>query len=166
MPFRVGVGYDVHRFSEEPVQDGYIVVCGVKIAHQRRVIAHSDGDVGLHALVDALLGCVGEGSVGQHFPNTDPAWAGVASTHFLAEAHKKVRARGYAVINCDISIVCEAPKIVPHVAGMKSCMSQILGINLSAINVKAVTTEKLGFIGREEGIAAHAVALCQGITPN
>ncbi|AXW85433.1 2-C-methyl-D-erythritol 2,4-cyclodiphosphate synthase [Anaplasma marginale] len=164
VPFRVGIGYDVHGFADSPPENGHIVLCGVEIAFHRKIKAHSDGDVGTHALVDALLGCVGEGSIGEHFPNTDPRWENMSSTHFLLEAQSKALAKGYAVLNFDLTIVCELPKIIPHVPKMKLFMSKLLSIDASAINIKAVTTEKLGFIGRGEGIAAHAVVLCRKVT--
>ncbi|MCU7611232.1 2-C-methyl-D-erythritol 2,4-cyclodiphosphate synthase [Anaplasma capra] len=165
MPFRVGIGYDVHRFSCSPPEGGHIVVCGVEIAFHKGIEAHSDGDVGIHALVDALLGCVGEGSIGEHFPNTDPRWQGMRSSHFLLEAQKRALAKGYAMLNFDLTVVCEHPKIMPHVNRMKAFMSQLLNMDASAMNVKAVTTEGLGFIGREEGIAAHAAVLCYRVSP-
>ncbi|WP_169192840.1 2-C-methyl-D-erythritol 2,4-cyclodiphosphate synthase [Anaplasma platys] len=163
MPFRVGIGFDVHRFTHEPERQHYVHVCGIKIPHTRGVIAHSDGDVGLHALTDALLGCIGEGGIGEHFSDRDPKWRDMPSTHFLTYAQQKATLMSYAILNFDMTIVCEYPKIAPHVPHMKEFLVQVLGIAQSCMNIKAVTTERLGFLGREEGIAAHAVVLCKKV---
>ncbi|MDB1135297.1 2-C-methyl-D-erythritol 2,4-cyclodiphosphate synthase [Candidatus Anaplasma sp. TIGMIC] len=160
MPFRVGMGYDVHRFADITTHAQFITVCGVKINHTRGIIAHSDGDVAIHALTDALLGCVGAGDIGQHFPNDSPLWKDMSSSHFLVEATKHVEAQGYSILNFDITIICEHPKIAPHVQSMKDTLSDLLGLETARMSIKATTTEKLGFLGRGEGIAAHAVALC------
>ena len=160
VPFRVGMGFDVHRFERTSNTEQYIYLCGVKIAHTKGIIAHSDGDVALHALTDALLGCIGAGGIGVHFPNDNPRWRGIRSSHFVLEAHKMVVEKSYSILNCDITIVCEQPKITPHVPLMKQKMHQLLGLENSRINIKAVTTESLGFLGRKEGIAAYAVVLC------
>lgn len=163
MPFRIGIGFDVHRFTQEPGPQNDVYICGVKIPHTRGIIAHSDGDVGLHALTDALLGCIGEGGIGGHFPNSDPQWHDASSTHFLTYAQKKVSLLSYTILNFDMTIVCEYPKITPHVPRMKEHLAQVMNLAPSRINIKAVTTEKLGFLGREEGIAAHAVVLCKKV---
>ena len=163
MTFRVGIGVDVHRFAQDSAGDQYIYLCGVKIAHIYKVIAHSDGDVALHALTDALLGCMGAGGIGLHFPNSDARWKGMSSSHFVLEAHKMVVERSYAISNFDITIVCEEPKITPHVPIMKQHLHGLLGVDISCMNIKAVTTETLGFLGRKEGIAAYAVALCNKV---
>ncbi|WP_044105476.1 2-C-methyl-D-erythritol 2,4-cyclodiphosphate synthase [Anaplasma phagocytophilum] len=160
MPFRVGMGFDVHRFTESREEGQYIPICGIKVVHTQGIVSHSDGDVALHALTDALLGCMGEGSIGQHFPNSDPQWRNASSSYFLLEAQKKAAAKSYAILNFDVTIVCEQPKIMPHVPKMKEFLSKLLDVDVSQMNIKAVTTEKLGFLGRGEGIAAHAVLMC------
>ncbi|TCM22139.1 2-C-methyl-D-erythritol 2,4-cyclodiphosphate synthase [Novosphingobium sp. PhB165] len=151
-PIRVGTGYDVHRLEagEE------LWLCGVKIEHTRGLSGHSDADVAIHALVDALLGAIGAGDIGQHFPPSDPQWKGAASDRFLAHAGKLVGEAGYMLANADVTIICEAPKIGPHRQAMRARLAEILGADIAAISVKATTTEKLGFTGRAEGIAAQA----------
>jgi 2-C-methyl-D-erythritol 4-phosphate cytidylyltransferase/2-C-methyl-D-erythritol 2,4-cyclodiphosphate synthase len=151
---RTGQGFDVHRFT---VGD-HLWLCGVRIAHDHALEGHSDADVALHALTDALLGAIGDGDIGQHFPNSDPRWRGAASHLFLADAARRVRARGGAVTNVDVTILCEAPKIGPHREAMRARVAEILGIGVSRVAVKATTTEGLGFTGRREGIAALATA--------
>ncbi|MPS69337.1 MAG: bifunctional 2-C-methyl-D-erythritol 4-phosphate cytidylyltransferase/2-C-methyl-D-erythritol 2,4-cyclodiphosphate synthase [Novosphingobium sp.] len=151
-PIRVGTGYDVHRLEEGEE----LWLCGVKIAHTHGLSGHSDADVAIHALVDALLGAVGKGDIGQHFPPSDPQWKGAASDRFLAHAAKLVAEAGYALGNADVTIICEAPKIGPHREAMRSRLAEILGADPSLVSVKATTTEKLGFTGRAEGIACQA----------
>ncbi len=151
---RVGTGYDVHRL--EPGEELWL--CGVRIDHTHGLSGHSDADVAIHALVDALLGAIGAGDIGQHFPPSDPQWKGAASDRFLAHAAQLVAEAGYTVGNLDLTIVCEAPKIGPHRAAMRTRLAQVLGVNMDAVSVKATTTEGLGPAGRREGIAAHAVA--------
>ncbi|QGR02963.1 2-C-methyl-D-erythritol 2,4-cyclodiphosphate synthase [Ehrlichia ruminantium] len=160
--FRIGIGYDVHRFdnTNNNHNDTFITVCGVKINYHKKVIAHSDGDVGLHALADAILGAVGCGSIGEHFPNTDQKWKNAESRHFVIEAQKKAQEMGYIISNADITIICEQPKIIPYAAEMRNYIAQFAQIDPSLINIKATTTEKLGALGRSEGIAAQAVVLC------
>lgn len=150
---RVGSGYDVHQLEagEE------LWLCGVRIEHTHGLAGHSDADVAIHALVDALLGAIGAGDIGQHFPPSDPQWKGVASDRFLAHAGELVAQAGYALSNADLTIICEAPKIGPHREAMRARLADILGVDISAISVKATTTEKLGFTGRREGIASQAV---------
>jgi 2-C-methyl-D-erythritol 4-phosphate cytidylyltransferase/2-C-methyl-D-erythritol 2,4-cyclodiphosphate synthase len=150
---RVGSGYDVHRLEEGEE----LWLCGVRIAHTHGLSGHSDADVAIHALVDALLGAIGAGDIGQHFPPSDPQWKGAASDRFLAHAGKLVAEAGYALANADVTIICEAPKIGPHREAMRERLANILGVDIAAISVKATTTEKLGFTGRREGIAAQAV---------
>ncbi len=133
-------------------------LCGIKIAHTHRLEGHSDADVGLHALTDALLGAIGDGDIGQHFPPSDPAWRGAASRIFLADAAERVRKRGGRIVNVDVTFLCEAPKISPHRQRMLEAVADILGIDVSRIGIKATTMEGLGFIGRGEGIAAMASA--------
>lgn len=151
---RTGSGFDVHRFS----QGDHIWLCGLKIAHDHGLEGHSDADAGLHALTDALLGAIGEGDIGLHFPPTDERWRGATSSIFLAHAAKLVRDKGGSIIHCDVTIICERPKVGPHREAMRAKIAEILGIEAGRVSVKATTTEGLGFTGRREGIAAQAVA--------
>lgn len=153
--FRIGHGYDVHAFGEG---DG-ITLGGQWIKYSRGLIAHSDGDVALHALCDALLGALGLGDIGEHFPDTDAAYENADSKDLLKSVMAAVKAKQYHVGNVDITIIAQAPKINPHKEAMKTCIAELLNVELSAVNIKATTTEKLGFVGRKEGIAVHAVAL-------
>ncbi|KHK91517.1 2-C-methyl-D-erythritol 2,4-cyclodiphosphate synthase [Novosphingobium malaysiense] len=150
---RVGTGYDVHRLAEGEE----LWLAGVRIEHTHGLAGHSDADVAIHALVDALLGAIGAGDIGQHFPPSDPSWKGAASHQFLSHAGTLVREAGYALGNADVTIICEAPKIGPYREAMRARLAEILHVDVSAISVKATTTEKLGFTGRQEGIAAQAV---------
>ena len=153
-PVRIGTGYDVHR-----LEDGEALwLNGIRIDHHQGLAGHSDADVAIHALVDALLGAIGAGDIGQHFPPSDPQWRGVSSDRFLAHAVSLVGEAGYAVGNVDVTIICEAPKIGPHREPMRARLAELLGVDIGAVSVKATTTEKLGFTGRGEGIAAQAVA--------
>ncbi len=151
---RTGQGFDVHRFAA----GDHVWLCGVRIPHSHSLEGHSDADVGLHALTDALLGAIGDGDIGQHFPNTDPRWRGAASHLFLADAAGRVRARGGAISNVDVTLLCEAPRIAPHREAMRARIAAILEVDISRVAVKATTTEGLGFTGRREGIAALATA--------
>ncbi|MEO8301032.1 MAG: bifunctional 2-C-methyl-D-erythritol 4-phosphate cytidylyltransferase/2-C-methyl-D-erythritol 2,4-cyclodiphosphate synthase [Rhizomicrobium sp.] len=151
---RTATGYDVHKFKE----GDHIWLCGLKIAHSHGLEGHSDADVGLHAITDALLGCIGEGDIGQHFPPTDERWRGAASWKFLDHAASLVAAKGGIVNHVDLTIVCERPKIGPHREAMRARIADILKIDLGRVSVKATTTEGLGFTGRREGIAAQAIA--------
>lgn len=151
-PVRVGTGYDVHALEEGEE----LWLCGVRVDHTHGLSGHSDADVAIHALVDAMLGAVGAGDIGQHFPPSDPQWKGAASDRFLAHAGKLVAEAGYALGNADVTIICEAPKIGPHREAMRARLAAILSVDIGAISVKATTTEKLGFTGRREGIAAQA----------
>lgn len=151
---RTGNGYDVHAF--EP--GDHVTLCGVAIPHDRRLSGHSDADVGLHALTDALLATIGAGDIGTHFPPSDPQWKGAASKIFVAHAAKLVREKGGRIANADVTLISEAPKVGPHRAAMVAAMADMLGIRPDRISVKATTNEKLGFIGRAEGIAAIATA--------
>lgn len=153
-PFRTGMGYDVHRL----VEGEELWLCGVKIEHTKGLSGHSDADVAIHALVDALLGAVAAGDIGDHFPPSDPQWKGAASDRFLAHAGTLVAQSGYAIANVDVTIICEAPRIGPHKAAMRARLAAILGIDIGQVSVKATTTERLGFTGRGEGIAAQAIA--------
>lgn len=154
---RIGHGYDVHRFG---VGDE-IVLGGVHIAHDRGLEAHSDGDVLIHAICDALLGAIGEGDIGQHFPDTDPANAGIDSRRLLRQVVQLVHAADWRLVNLDATLIAQAPRMAPHIAAMRECLAADLSVTTGQVNVKATTTEKLGFAGREEGIAAHAVVLLQ-----
>jgi len=153
-PIRVGTGYDVHRFA--PGEEMWL--CGVRIEHHSGLSGHSDADVAIHALVDAILGAVGNGDIGSHFPPSDPQWKGASSDRFLVHAAKLAGEAGYRIGNVDVTIICEAPKIGPHRPVMRARLAELLGTSLEAVSVKATTTEKLGFTGRSEGIAAQAVA--------
>jgi 2-C-methyl-D-erythritol 4-phosphate cytidylyltransferase/2-C-methyl-D-erythritol 2,4-cyclodiphosphate synthase len=154
LAMRVGTGYDVHRLADGEE----LWLCGVKIDHSQGLAGHSDADVAIHAVVDALLGAVAAGDIGQHFPPSDPQWRGASSDRFLAHAVGLVRNSGYAVGQIDVTLVCEAPRIGPHRAMMRESLARIMGVDIGAVSVKATTTEKLGFTGRSEGIAAQAVA--------
>lgn len=152
---RIGHGYDVHRFGE----GDHIILGGVRIPHHHGLIAHSDGDVLLHALTDALLGAAALGDIGQHFPDTDPRFKGADSRALLRHALALVKENGWRVGNVDATIVAQAPKMAPYIPDMRQLVASDLTVDLGQVNVKATTTEKLGFTGREEGIAVHAVAL-------
>ena len=152
---RIGSGFDVHAYGP----GDSIVLGGVRIPHTRGVIAHSDGDVVLHALCDALLGAAGLGDIGMHFPDSDPMWKGADSRVLLRGAMEGVKAAGWRVANIDATIICQAPKIMPHAPAMVANIAQDLGIDEAQVNIKGKTTEKLGFPGRGEGIAAQAAAL-------
>ena len=154
LPVRIGTGFDVHRLA--PGEELWL--CGVRIEHEFGLAGHSDADVGIHALVDALLGAIGAGDIGQHFPPSDPQWKGADSARFLQHATKLVGEAGYRVGNIDVTLICEAPKIGPHRDAMRDRLALLAGIDAGAVNVKATTTERLGFAGRGEGIAAQAVA--------
>ena len=152
---RVGQGYDVHRFNE----GDHIILGGVKIPYGRGLEAHSDGDVVLHALSDALLGAAALGDIGKHFPDTDPEFKGADSRVLLRHVYRIVQDKGYTLGNADITIVAQAPKMAPHIAGMRQNIAEDLKVDTDQINVKATTTERLGFEGRKEGIAVHAIVL-------
>ncbi|PJJ97176.1 2-C-methyl-D-erythritol 2,4-cyclodiphosphate synthase [Lysobacteraceae bacterium NML91-0213] len=152
---RIGQGYDVHAFGE----GDHVVVGGVRIGHQRGLVAHSDGDVAIHALCDAMLGALALGDIGVHFPPSDPQWKDADSRAFLRHCNALIGERGWRVGNADITVICEQPKIGPHAPAMREAMAADLGVDVDAISVKATTSEKMGFIGRGEGIAAQAVCL-------
>jgi 2-C-methyl-D-erythritol 4-phosphate cytidylyltransferase/2-C-methyl-D-erythritol 2,4-cyclodiphosphate synthase len=151
---RTGTGYDVHAFGD----GDHVWLCGLKVPHNRGFLAHSDGDVGLHALVDAILGALADGDIGSHFPPTDPQWKGAASDKFLKYAIERVTARGGRIANLEVTMICERPKIGPLREAMRAKISEISGVPVSRVAVKATTSERLGFTGREEGIAATASA--------
>jgi 2-C-methyl-D-erythritol 4-phosphate cytidylyltransferase/2-C-methyl-D-erythritol 2,4-cyclodiphosphate synthase len=151
---RVGTGFDVHAFGD----GDHLMICGVRVPHSRGFLAHSDGDVGLHALVDAILGALADGDIGSHFPPSDDKWKGAASDRFLDYAVQRVRARGGFIANLEVTLICERPKIGPLRDPMRARIAEIANVPLSRVSVKATTTERLGFPGREEGIAATASA--------
>jgi 2-C-methyl-D-erythritol 4-phosphate cytidylyltransferase/2-C-methyl-D-erythritol 2,4-cyclodiphosphate synthase len=151
---RTGTGYDVHAFGD----GDHLMICGVRVPHARGFLAHSDGDVGLHALVDAILGALADGDIGSHFPPSDPKWKGAASDRFLKYAVDRVAARGGRLAHLDVTLICERPKIGPHRDAMRARVAEIAGLSPSRVAVKATTSERLGFTGREEGIAAVATA--------
>lgn len=156
---RIGSGYDVHAFCA----GDYLVLGAVKIPFDRAFAAHSDGDVLIHAMCDALLGALALGDIGQHFPPSDPQWQDCDSTVFLKHVNALIVEKGFKINNVDNTIICEQPKIAPHIKSMQARLAQILNINTDQISIKATTTEKLGFCGREEGIAVHSVCLLSNI---
>lgn len=155
MNIRIGQGYDVHAF----VEGDHVMLGGVRVPHDRGVTAHSDGDVVLHALCDAMLGALALGDIGTHFPPSDPRWKGADSRVFVRECNAMLRERGWRVGNADLTVVCEYPKVGPHARAMRELIAGELGIDVDDVGVKATTSERLGFIGRSEGIAALAVCL-------
>ncbi len=155
MDYRVGQGLDVHAFSE----GDHVMLGGVRIPHTRGVAAHSDGDVALHALCDALLGAAALGDIGRHFPPSDEKWRGADSRLLLAAVNRMLRGEGWGVVNLDLTVACEAPRIGPFVPAMRAAIAETLGIEQGVVSVKATTTERLGFCGRGEGIASLAVVL-------
>ena len=152
--FRIATGYDVHVFGP----GDHIMLGGVRIPHDHGVVGHSDADVLLHALTDALLGCIADGDIGMHFPPTDMRWKGMASHIFLTEAVRRVKAKGGDIRHIDGTVICEAPRVGPHRDAIRSCIAEITGVEISRVSIKATTSEKLGFTGRREGIAAFATA--------
>ncbi len=155
MNIRIGHGFDVHAFGE----GDHVMLGGVRVPHARGVLAHSDGDVVIHALCDALLGALALGDIGRHFPPTDPKWKDADSRAFLRHCEGLLRERGWMLGNADITVVCERPKIGPHADAMRAVLAEDLRVEMGVISVKATTTETLGFTGRGEGIAAQAVCL-------
>ncbi|MBB5745606.1 bifunctional 2-C-methyl-D-erythritol 4-phosphate cytidylyltransferase/2-C-methyl-D-erythritol 2,4-cyclodiphosphate synthase [Brevundimonas variabilis] len=151
---RVGSGFDAHRWGP----GGAVWLCGVEIPHDQTLIGHSDADAGLHALTDAILGALGDGDIGDHFPPTDPKWKGAASDLFLIHAVERVAARGGRIVNVDVTLICERPRVKPHRQAMRERLAAILALPLDAVSVKATTTEAMGFTGRGEGLAAQAIA--------
>ncbi len=152
--FRTGFGLDAHRFAP----GDHVWLCGVKIPHDASLAGHSDADAGLHALTDAILGAIGQGDIGQHFPPTEEKWRGAPSSLFLQHAAKLVKDAGGEVTHCDVTLICERPKVSPHREAMRARIAEILGIDIGRVSVKATTTEGMGFTGRKEGLAAQAVA--------
>lgn len=158
-PFRIGHGYDVHRFGE----GDFIILGGVKIPYHHGFIAHSDGDVLIHSLCDALLGSIAAGDIGQHFPDTDAQFKDIDSKVLLERCDQILKHEQFAIVNVDISIVAQTPKMSPYIKAMRQQLADVLALSISQINVKATTTEKLGFTGREEGIAVHTVVMVYSI---
>ncbi len=156
--FRIGQGFDVHAFGE----GDHVMLGGVRVPHVLGVVAHSDGDVAIHALCDAMLGALALGDIGRHFPPSDIRWKDAASLDFLRHCNALLNERGWRVGNCDVTVVCEAPKVGPHAQAMRETLASALGIDVDAVSIKATTSEKLGFTGRGEGIAAQAVCLLVG----
>jgi 2-C-methyl-D-erythritol 4-phosphate cytidylyltransferase/2-C-methyl-D-erythritol 2,4-cyclodiphosphate synthase len=152
MDIRTGNGYDVHRFGPGDA----VILCGIEVPHDRALMGHSDADVGMHAVTDAIYGALGDGDIGQHFPPSDPQWKGAASEIFLRHAVTLATKRGYAINHMDCTLVCERPKIGPYHPVMKAKMAELMGLRMDQVSVKATTSERLGFTGREEGIAAIA----------
>ncbi len=154
MQIRTGQGFDVHAFAP----GDHVTLCGVRVAHTAGLAGHSDADVGMHALTDALYGALAEGDIGRHFPPSDPQWKGADSAVFLTHAADLVRARGWQIANVDVTLICEAPRIGPHAAAMQARLAEIMAVDPDQVSVKATTSERLGFTGRGEGIAATAIA--------
>ena len=154
MDIRVGNGFDVHAFGP----GDHVCLCGVRVPHGKGLVGHSDADVGMHALTDAIYGALAEGDIGQHFPPSDPQWKGAESHIFLRHAANRAAQRGFAIAHADVTLICERPKIGPHAGSMRAALAAIMGIAPDRISVKATTSERLGFTGREEGIAALATA--------
>ncbi|MCR9909166.1 2-C-methyl-D-erythritol 2,4-cyclodiphosphate synthase [Vibrio campbellii] len=152
---RIGHGFDVHKFGGE----GPVIIGGVAIPYEQGLIAHSDGDVALHALTDALLGAIAAGDIGRHFPDTDDKWKGADSRELLKDVYRRVKEQGYRLGNADVTIMAQAPKMAPYIDAMCAAIAEDLETDISNINVKATTTERLGFTGRKEGIATEAVVL-------
>ncbi len=159
---RIGHGYDVHKFDSEYAQDKPLILAGVELPDKLSLLAHSDGDVILHAICDAILGALGEGDIGHHFPDTDAKFAGSASSELLQQVLDMMDARQLYLINVDITVVAEVPKLSPHRINMKSSLAKLLELPEQQVNLKATTTEGLGAIGRKEGIACTAVVLLAG----
>ncbi len=155
--WRCGQGFDAHAFTN----GDHVMLCGVKIPHNKALAGHSDADVGLHALTDAILGAIGDGDIGAHFPPGDPQWSDAASDEFLRDAARRVSALNGRIVNVDVTLICETPKIGPHREVMRACIAEIIQIDVERVSVKATTTERLGFTGRGEGIAAQATAMVQ-----
>ncbi|EGQ9113173.1 TPA: 2-C-methyl-D-erythritol 2,4-cyclodiphosphate synthase [Vibrio alginolyticus] len=152
---RIGHGFDVHKFGGE----GPVIIGGVAIPYEQGLIAHSDGDVALHALTDALLGAIAAGDIGRHFPDTDDKWKGANSRELLKDVYRRVKEQGYRLGNADVTIMAQAPKMAPYIEAMCAAIAEDLETDINNINVKATTTERLGFTGRKEGIATEAVVL-------
>ncbi len=154
MDVRTGNGFDVHRFGP----GDHVMLCGIAIPHNRGLQGHSDADVGLHTITDAIYGALAEGDIGQHFPPSDPQWKGAESHIFLTHAAELARSKGFSITHVDCTLICEHPKVGPHALAMRHKLQELLGISLDRISVKATTSERLGFTGRGEGIACMTTA--------
>ena len=165
MSFRIGQGFDVHAFRSAAGDDpgDQVILGGISIPHDRGLKAHSDGDVLLHALADALLGALALGDIGHHFPDTDPRFAGADSRELLRHVMGLIAGRGYGLVNADMTLIAQAPKMAPHIEGMRANIAADCGVDVDAVSVKATTSERLGFTGRGEGIAAQAVVLLERV---
>lgn len=154
MDIRTGNGFDVHAFGP----GDHVILCGVQIPHDRGLVGHSDADVGMHTVTDAIYGALASGDIGQHFPPSDPQWKGAASAVFLEHAVSLARTEGFSISNVDCTLICEHPKIGPHAQAMRARMAELMGMDMGRVSVKATTSERLGFTGRGEGIACIATA--------
>ena len=159
MEIRIGHGYDVHRFADDSEESVSLTLGGVQVPHDRPLLAHSDGDVIVHALCDAILGAMGAGDIGQHFPDTDPRFSGIDSCLLLQQVLDRAREAGWRVVNGDMTVVAQAPRLASYITQMRERLAGLLGVDVSCLNIKATTTEGLGFPGRKEGLASHAVVL-------
>lgn len=157
MTLRIGHGYDIHKL----VEGRKLILCGVEIPHKLGLLGHSDADVATHAVADAILGATRLGDLGKLFPDTDPAYAGANSLELLAQVMRLARERGYELLDCDCTIAAQAPRLAPHREQMRANLAQALGVGVESVGVKATTTERLGFVGREEGMAAWAVCIME-----
>ncbi len=158
MQFRIGQGLDIHAFTD----GDQVMLCGVRLPHDRGLAAHSDGDVAIHALCDAMLGASAQGDIGQHFPPEDDQWRDADSSVLLVKVRDLLAEQGWQLVNLDLTIVCEAPRIGPHVSLMRESLAKVLGTSTGVVSIKATSTEKLGFCGRGEGMAVLALVLIQG----
>lgn len=149
MDIRLGNGFDVHAFGA----GDHVTLCGIKVPHTHGLVGHSDADVGMHAVTDAIYGALAQGDIGQHFPPSDPQWKGAESHIFLTHAVELAKSQGFSISNVDCTLICEFPKVGPHAIGMRTQMAQIMGMEIDRVSVKATTSERLGFTGRGEGIA-------------
>ena len=162
MSFRIGLGYDVHPFDEKAA----LILGGVRIPHDKGLKGHSDADVLLHAITDALLGALALGDIGTHFPDTDPAYKGADSAELIRKSYDLVKKQGYVLTNTDVTVVAEVPKLNPYISKIRIRISELLECEPSRISIKATTSEKMGFVGRQEGIAVHAVVLLEKMSEN
>ena len=152
---RIGTGFDVHAFAD----DRRLILCGIDVPHERGLTGHSDADVGIHALCDAIYGALAEGDIGRHFPPGEDTWKDADSARFLRHAADRIAARGGRLANADVTLICERPRIGPHAEAMRARLAELLGVSIGLVSVKATTTERLGFTGRREGIAAQAAVI-------
>lgn len=156
---KIGQGLDVHAFTD----GSFVTLGGIQISHTHGIKAHSDGDVLLHALMDAMLGALALGDIGMHFPDTDEKWHGADSKQMLKSVNSLIKSKGYTLINADMTVICELPKLAPHNLAMRECIADILGVGIDCVSIKATTNEKMGYLGRGEGIFASSVVLLQKV---